>query len=777
MALDLAKLANVRSANGKTVARCPACAEAGDDNKGEHLVIHRNDSFACVMYAGEDGKAHRRRIFELAGIKDAETQRWKTLDDAANDLSRKLRLGVTRKDVYRDIHDNDIFAIIRFDDDTTKAYRPFHYTPTGWAMGDPPTGQLFVYNLPCLTTRPEERVYVTEGEKAACAAGSMGLLATTSPYGAKSAHKTDWSPLAGRDVVILPDNDEEGTKYATNVAMILSSLDSPASVRIVTLSQLPPKGDIVDWLSVRSRNMEAHRQELETLVESTPKWVPATTNDSVKHRGSSVESDPDSIKLKAKFFELERQKLPVMEKRRQMASLLVDLLHERGKFFYHAEIRDHKTAMYFDTKRKLLLRLSDPEFLSWLALFSGINRAEPEFNYLHKAIEDEALEGKTNGIVPETFWVRRSEAIYLSNGDGQIVRITAGHVEIVDNGTDNVLFTAGDTLASWKLCSPSDPFECKLFRNASFQEEYGLDLLRLWTISLPANHACKPPLLLTGAIRSGKTLTIRGIPRLFGFSERIHEPTPTDEGKRDFWVSVNTGGLFCLDNVDSHIRWLADAVAAASTGGSHERKKNYEDTKRINLLAKAWVALTSANPTFANDSGLADRLYIIRMGISRQETVEEEKLLSEVTAKRDAGLSFIAHILASALADKTPVSNLNKRHPEFAALAVRIGRSLGREKEAIIALTEAEKDKPKFCLENDTLGSAIMMLVTADGFTGTADQLLKKLCKLDQQTFGSKWTAKGVGRRLGFLWPHLSDLFKCRLESKQGTKHYTIEAK
>ena len=70
MALDPAKLEKVRAANGKTIARCPACAEAGEDKDGKHLAIFADGRFACVTHQGD--KEHRRRIFELAGIPDVD---------------------------------------------------------------------------------------------------------------------------------------------------------------------------------------------------------------------------------------------------------------------------------------------------------------------------------------------------------------------------------------------------------------------------------------------------------------------------------------------------------------------------------------------------------------------------------------------------------------------------------------------------------------------------------------------------------------------------------
>ena len=69
MGLNLSKLENVRHHGSKVIARCPVCAEAGNDRKGEHLFIEPGDRFGCVVFPGTDGRKHRQRIFEMAGIK------------------------------------------------------------------------------------------------------------------------------------------------------------------------------------------------------------------------------------------------------------------------------------------------------------------------------------------------------------------------------------------------------------------------------------------------------------------------------------------------------------------------------------------------------------------------------------------------------------------------------------------------------------------------------------------------------------------------------------
>lgn len=112
--------------------------------------------------------------------------------------------------------------------DGSKDYRPWTWrTNVGsassaelWRQGGPPEPRP-LYRLDLLAARPFARVLVCEGEKAADAAQRMlgdNWVCTTSPAGAKSAGKADWAPVNGRAVLIWPDHDEPGAKYAQEVA-------------------------------------------------------------------------------------------------------------------------------------------------------------------------------------------------------------------------------------------------------------------------------------------------------------------------------------------------------------------------------------------------------------------------------------------------------------------------------------------------------------------------------------------------------------------------------
>jgi hypothetical protein len=152
---------------------------------------------------------------------------------------------LNRKWIYRTADGSELLSEIRLESRAgDKTYRVYHKVLGGYLVGDPP-GPLPLYRLPEL--KAAGRVFVTEGPKCADVAVKLGLCATTSAHGARSPGKSDWSPLAGKEVIILPDNDEPGRGYARAVVALLSRLDPPPTVKIVDLPDLPDGGDIDDW--------------------------------------------------------------------------------------------------------------------------------------------------------------------------------------------------------------------------------------------------------------------------------------------------------------------------------------------------------------------------------------------------------------------------------------------------------------------------------------------------------------------------------------------------
>lgn len=107
-----------------------------------------------------------------------------------------------------------------------------------------------LYRLPeLLAADPTDPVLIPEGEKDVEALRALGLVATTNPMGAgKGKWRKDYAEwLRGRRVVVLPDNDAPGRAHAATVLASLQGVAEAAAV--LALPDLPPKGDVSDWLA------------------------------------------------------------------------------------------------------------------------------------------------------------------------------------------------------------------------------------------------------------------------------------------------------------------------------------------------------------------------------------------------------------------------------------------------------------------------------------------------------------------------------------------------
>ena len=131
-----------------------------------------------------------------------------------------------------------------------KAFFQFHQkTLGGEIFAGAPAKPWPLYNRARLAAA--QTVVVCEGEKDVHTLHAHGIVATTSPGGAKNAAHTDWSPLAGKRVTIWPDNDEPGEAYAATVRGILENLTPKPSIAIINpvMLSLGPKEDASDFLA------------------------------------------------------------------------------------------------------------------------------------------------------------------------------------------------------------------------------------------------------------------------------------------------------------------------------------------------------------------------------------------------------------------------------------------------------------------------------------------------------------------------------------------------
>ena len=139
--------------------------------------------------------------------------------------------------------------------DKGKEIRPISFIDGKWELKEPKfSNGTPLYNLYEIYKRPDETVWIVEGEKCADALSQIGLLATTSGS-ATSANNANWSPLHGRHIIIWPDNDINGIEYARII--LINLINKILTSEIVNLDKLnlPEKGDCVDWLKMNDKKL------------------------------------------------------------------------------------------------------------------------------------------------------------------------------------------------------------------------------------------------------------------------------------------------------------------------------------------------------------------------------------------------------------------------------------------------------------------------------------------------------------------------------------------
>lgn len=189
--------------------------------------------------------------------------------------------------IYRDAEGRVLMHVCRFDQpDGSKDVLPL----TLWRIGGACRWKwkgLFaprpLYGLDRLAARPDAAALLCEGEKSTDAAGELlpGFVAITSPSGAKSAAKADWSPLAGRRVLVWPDADEQGAAYAADAERLALEAGAAGVARMNLDALAALHGDALPkgWDAADAQAEGMDRDTLESIAAEALERLDAPTAD------------------------------------------------------------------------------------------------------------------------------------------------------------------------------------------------------------------------------------------------------------------------------------------------------------------------------------------------------------------------------------------------------------------------------------------------------------------------------------------------------------------
>jgi AAA domain len=167
---------------------------------------------------------------------------------------------------YTDEGGKLLFQVCRFVPKTFRQRRP---NGSEWIWNLKDTRRV-LYRLPALLSALKSKlpILLVEGEKDADTLYKLNFAATTNPGGAGKWHSGYNEFLRDADVILIPDNDEAGRTHMQSVAAELNGV--ARSVRVITLPDLPLKGDVSDWIT-----NGGSADGLRDLIKQAPAYTPA----------------------------------------------------------------------------------------------------------------------------------------------------------------------------------------------------------------------------------------------------------------------------------------------------------------------------------------------------------------------------------------------------------------------------------------------------------------------------------------------------------------------
>jgi hypothetical protein len=233
-------------------------------SKAGELRFGRHDSKSLdvdngVWFDHEEGVGGgTRELYEKAG---------QSLPQSSGEPSLRRPRQIVATYDYNDESGTLLFQTVRFASGSPRFLQRQPDGRGGWDWNIAGVRRV-LYRLPeLLAADDDEPVVVPEGEKDVDRLRANGLAATCNPMGAGKWLPEHTEALRGRDILLLPDNDNAGREHSARIAAALAGV--ARSIVTINLPGLPEKGDVSDWF-----NQGHTADDLIELYRVTPLNVP-----------------------------------------------------------------------------------------------------------------------------------------------------------------------------------------------------------------------------------------------------------------------------------------------------------------------------------------------------------------------------------------------------------------------------------------------------------------------------------------------------------------------
>jgi hypothetical protein len=567
-----------------------------------------------------------------------------------------------------------------------------------------------LYRIPELMAKPDNAVFIVEGEKDADRLASMGLVATTNSGGAGKWLPEFASFLKARTVVILPDNDEPGRKHADQVAASLRGVAS--RVTVLALEGLPPKGDVSDWLDAG--------HSLEELKELAASARP-TAN-------TPIHPPVDA---------------PTKPMRSSQAEQLLALVVDQDLELFHDQ-QGTAFARIILPRGRRITQLTSRDFSAWISWTA--------WNRTGKAVTQETIRTIVNNLqgrakyqspeIPlEVRVAKRDGAIWIDLDGDRAVMVTSSGWQIVP-----------DPPIIFRPLPHATPFPCPdrsgsvedLLALVNVTEGHHRILLACYLPCCFVPDIAIPALNIHGPQGSAKSTATRIIRQLSDPSAIPLQGLPRDDAA----LAHIAGNNRCLafDNLQVLPGWLSDIVCRIITGTGWEKRALYTDDESIANTYKRVIMFNGINQ-IAQNADLLDRSVIIELEqVTPERRLGDDAVEQEFQrlAPRIFGGILDTLVTAMSLVDDLKFERL-PRMADFGRWGSAISCALGYGQQAFLDAYDLNVHSQRdAAIEASPVAQTVLSFMHGkESWSGTSSDLLRELkavateLEIDQR--GSSW--------------------------------------
>lgn len=618
------------------------------DVAGNRWYSHEDDTGGGVLdllahQLGLDSRAEQLSWLENNGFKERQQK------------APKVKPQVAETYDYADENGTLLFQALRME---PKSFRQRQPDGNGWKWSVKGVRQV-PYRLPDLLARPDDLVFVVEGEKDADRLAALGLLATCNAAGAGKWTDAHSELLANRRVIVLPDNDKAGRDHAEQVRASLVA--AGAQVRVVSLPDLPEKGDVSDWL-----DNDGNKQALTDLLK---------THD---HDLSAAPPRPLLDTAPAGDDDGEKQ---------AQTDMIVAFVQQHHELFHDANNEAYTRSRETGEVR----RIGGKSFKHWLtaAFYKQTEKAvrdqslrEARMTLEGLAMTDERAVHVRVAKVESEYWLDLA-----AQGSSKAVKLRPGHWEVVEH-PGSVMFCRSDSAHA--LPEPASSGSLKpLWRIANVPEHAQL-LVVAWLVECLRPDTPFPIMELLGEQGSGKSGTQTALRRLLDPNAADLRGVP--KSAEDVFVSGGANHIISIENVSHLTPQLQDALCMVATGGGFAKRKLYSDSDEVVITLKRPVILNGIAASVTQQD-LVNRTLTVELPVL-SNAQSKDRLDEDFETERASIIGALLDVAAKALAylpEMTLPAHRRPRLVEFAYLGMAVAKAMGHDPEDFMQQFDAAR--------------------------------------------------------------------------------------